>query len=113
MKSIELKVFKENIQGRETFLTTFDLCKSAINAPTQNGLNVDEMMKRLRLLDKVDEHKSLFDVKPEDFKDEMLERKAVLELEDADYNKLKELFNEMKWGVVSKSIIEIHKEFNK
>jgi hypothetical protein len=112
MKSIELKVFKENIQGRETFLTTFDLFKSAINAPTQGGLNVDEMTKRLRLLDKVDEHNSLFDIKTE-FKEEMLETKAVLELEDADYSKLKELFNEMKWGVVSKSIIEIHKEFNK
>jgi hypothetical protein len=113
MKSIELKVFKEYVQGRETILTTFDLCKSSINAPTQNGLNVDEMMKRLRLLDKIDEHKSLFDVKPEDFNDEMLERKAVLELEDADFNKLKELFNDMKWGIVSKSIVEIHKEFNK
>jgi hypothetical protein len=113
MKSIELKVFKENIQGRETFLTTFDLCKSAINAPTQNGLNVDEMMKRLRLLEKVDEHKSLFDVKPEEFKDEMLERTATLELEDSDYTKLKELFKEMKWVVVSKSIVEIHNEFNK
>jgi hypothetical protein len=39
--------------------------------------------------------------------------KATLELEDADFTKLKELFKEMKWGVVSKTIIEIHNEFDK
>jgi hypothetical protein len=113
MKSIELVVAKENIGGRDTFLTTYDLLKSAINNPTQGGFNVDEMIKRLRLLGEVEKHKELFDIKPEDFKDELLERKATLELEDADYTKLKELFKEMKWGVVSKTIIEIHNEFDK
>jgi hypothetical protein len=113
MKSIKLKVAKESIQGRDTFLTTYDLLKSAINNPSQSGFSVDEMMKRLRLLEKVDAHKDLFDIKPEQFNDSMLEREAELELEDSDFSKLKELFNEMKWGVVSKSIIEIHKEFNK
>ena len=113
MKSIELLVAKENIGGRETFLTTYDLLKSAINNPTQGGFNVDEMIKRLRLLAEVEKHNELFDIKPEDYKDEMLERKATLELEDADFTKLKELFKEMKWGVVSKTIIEIHNEFDK
>ena len=113
MKSIELKVAKENIGGRETFLTTYDLLKSAINNPTQGGFNVDEMIKRLRLLNEVDKHKELFDIKPEDFKDEMLDKKATLELEDADYTKLKELFKEMKWGVVSKTIVDLHTEFEK
>jgi len=113
MKSIELKVSKEPIQGRDTFLTTYDLLKSAINNPSQSGFSVDEMMKRLRLLDKVDEHKGLFDIKPDDFSDSMLERKATLELEDSDFSKLKELFNEMKWGVVSKTIVDLSKEFDK
>ena len=107
MKSIELLVAKENIGGRETFLTTYDLLKSAINNPTQGGFNVDEMIKRLRLLAEVEKHNELFDIKPEDYKDEMLERKATLELEDADFTKLKELFKEMKWGVVSKTIVDI------
>jgi hypothetical protein len=113
MKSIELVVSKENIGGRDTFLTTYDLLKSAINNPTQGGFNVDEMIKRLRLLGEVEKHKELFDIKPEDFKDELLERKATLELEDADFTKLKELFKEMKWGVVSKTIVDLSKELDK
>jgi len=113
MKSIELKVAKENISGRDTFLTTYDLLKSAINNPTQGGFNVDEMIKRVRLLGEVDKHKDLFEITEGKFDDAMLERKATLELEDADYTKLKELFKEMKWGVVSKTIIEIHNEFDK
>ena len=113
MKSIELKVAKENIGGRDTFLTTYDLLKSAINNPTQGGFNVDEMIKRLRLLNEVDKHKDLFEITDGKFDDAILERKATLELEDADFAKLKELFKEMKWGVVSKTIIEIHNEFDK
>jgi hypothetical protein len=113
MKSIELKVAKENIGGRDTFLTTYDLLKSAINNPTQGGFNVDEMIKRLRLLNEVDKYKSTFEIEEGKLDDTLLERKATLELEDADFTKLKELFKEMKWGVVSKTIIEIHNEFDK
>jgi hypothetical protein len=40
----------------------------------------------------------------------MLEKKATLELEDADFAKLKELFKEMKWGVVSKTIVDLQAE---
>jgi hypothetical protein len=113
MKSIELKVIKENIQGRDTFLTTYDLLKSAINNPSQSGFSVDEMVKRLRLLNKVEDQKGLFDIKPEDFNDSMLDRTATLELEDSDFGKLKDLFKEMKWGVVSKTIVELSKELDK
>lgn len=113
MKSIELVVAKENIGGRDTFLTTYDLLKSAINNPSQGGFNVDEMIKRLRILGEVEKHKELFDIKPEDYKDEMLDRKATLELEDADFTKLKELFKEMKWGVVSSTIVELSKQLDK
>jgi hypothetical protein len=117
MKSIELKVAKELLPGKnglqDTILTTYDLLKSAINNPSQGGFSVDEMVKRLRLLNKVDEQKGLFDIKPEDFNDSMLERTATLELEDSDFAKLKELFKEMKWGVVSKTIVELSKELDK
>ena len=113
MKSIELKVAKETLQGRDTFLTTYDLLKSAINNPSKDGFGVDEMMKRLRLLNKIDEQKGLFEIKPEDFNDSMLDRTATLELEDSDFSKLKELFKEMKWGVVSKTIVELSKELDK
>jgi hypothetical protein len=43
----------------------------------------------------------------------MLDRKATLELEDADFTKLKELFKEMKWGVVSKTIVDLSNELDK
>lgn len=112
MKSIELKVTKEIIGGRETFLTTYDLLKSAINNPTKEGFSVDEMTKRLRLLNEVDKHKD-FEIKQEEFKDEMLNKKATLDLEDADFAKLKDLFKEMKWGVVSKTIVDLSNEFDK
>jgi hypothetical protein len=113
MKSIELSVSKENIDGKKIFFTTYSLLKSSINNPTQGGLNVDEMIKRLRLLGEVEKHKDLFEINPEDFKDEFLERKATLELEDADFTKLKELFKEMKWVVVSKTIVDLSNQFDK
>ena len=108
MKTIKLKVYKEDIGGRDTFLTTYDLLMSAVrNTNPQQGITVDEMAKRMRLLTEIDKHKPMFNIKPEDFKDSCLELEADLELEDADYSKLKELFKEMKWGVVSSSIVEI------
>jgi hypothetical protein len=113
MKSIELKVAKENIGGRDTFITTYELLKSAINSPTKEGFSVDEMIKRVRLLGEVDKHKDLFEITEGKFDDAMLERKATLELEDADFAKLKELFKEMKWGVISKTIIDLSNEFDK
>jgi hypothetical protein len=112
MKSIELKVTKENIGGNDMFFTTYDLLKSAVNNP-QEGLNVDEMVKRLRLLNKLDEHKELFSTVSETLSDSDLEKKATLHLEDADFTKLKELFNVVKWTVVSKTIVDIHTELSK
>lgn len=112
MKSIELSVSKENISGRDTLLNTYDLLKSVINNPTQGGLNVDEMIKRLRLLNELDKYESTFTFKEGEVNDELLAKKETLELEDSDFNKLHELFKEMKWGVVSKTIIELSKQFN-
>jgi hypothetical protein len=117
MKSIELVVAKELLPSKngmqDTFLTTYDLLKSAINNPAQGGFNVDEMIKRLRLLGEVEKHKELFEINPEDFKDDFIDRKATLELEDADFEKLKELFKEMKWGIVSKTIVDLSSQFEK
>lgn len=108
MKTIKLKVYKENIQGKDMFLTTYDLLKSAINQPTQGGFSVEDMKKRLRLLSVLDQHKSTFEIAEKDFNDEKLNLEADLHIEDADYEILKGLFKEMKWGVVSQSILEIH-----
>ena len=112
MKTIELKVGKEEINGKQTFFTTWDVLKMAVNNPEQGGFNVEEMMKRLKLLEKLDEHKDLFFINEGEFTDDRLERKATFELEDSDYEKLKMLFSQVKWTVVSKFIVDLNKELS-
>lgn len=110
MKTIELKVVKEEIMGNPTIFTTYDVLKMAVNNPEQGGFNVEEMMKRLRLLEKLDEHKELFG---KQFKEnEDLNVTATLELEDSDFEKLKSLFTQVKWQVVSKFIVDLSKEIS-
>lgn len=108
MKTITLKVYKEEINGRQTFLTTYDLLKSVINQPNREGFNIDEMQTRLRLLGIIDKHKAVFEIKEGEFKDEMLDLEVELEMEDADFKKMSELFKEMKWGIISSAIIDVN-----
>jgi len=111
MKSIQLKVVKENVQGRDTFFTTYDLLKMTINSPQEKGFDVNEMIQRLRLLNKLEEHKDVFKIKEgNEFKDEDLLLTDTLQLEDADFAKLKELFTHMKWAIFSQTIVDLHKE---
>lgn len=111
MKTITLKVTKENIGGNDFYFSTFDLLKIAINNPQKGGFDVDEMMKRLRLLEKLDAHKEKFEIGEKAITDEMVGLEATLELEDADFNKMKELFKLAKWNVVSNTIVELSKVF--
>jgi len=113
MKSINLKIKKENIQGRDMFFSYYELLKSVINNPVRDGFSVEEMQQRIRLMNKIKEHHLMFDIKEGEFNDSMLDRTAVLELEDADYDKLKQLVSAMRWGLVAESIIEFSEEFNK
>lgn len=110
MKTLKLKVGKEEHVGRPTFITTYDLLRTAINNPEQGGFDVEEMMKRLRLLEKVDQFKDKFTIKDGEFTDEKLLLEDTLELEDSDYEKLKELVKKMKWGIVSKFIVDLHQD---
>lgn len=107
MKTIKLKVYKEEIGGRPTFLTTYDLLKTAINQQPQGGFSIDEMQVRLRLLGIIDAHKQMFDIKEGEFTDELLEREVEVNFEDADFDKLKTLYRETKWGAVSSTIVEV------
>jgi hypothetical protein len=112
MKSINLKVVKEEINGVPTVLTTHALLRMAVNSPEQGGYDIDEMMKRLRLLEKIDAFKDKFTIKDEkqEPSDEFLATEATLELEDSDFEKLKSLFTKMKWGVLCNYIIELNEE---
>jgi hypothetical protein len=113
MKKIELKVSKEEINGQKMVFTTYDLLVVAINKPVEGGFNVEEMRKRIRLLNELDKHKDLFKgtekIKPEDSVEKF--PKANFELEDADYDNLKELVHGTKWGLVSRTILELCEEF--
>ena len=109
MKTVNLKVIKENIAGRDTFLTTYDLLKMVINNPKEGVFKVDEMIKRLRLLEKLDAHKEAFTIKDVDYENS-LDVTAELSLEDADYNELKSLLKEMKWGVISQAVVDLTNE---
>jgi hypothetical protein len=107
MKALEFKFGKEKIQGRETFFSTPEMLKVAVNnIPREGGLNVKEMSTRLRLLKIIEAHTE-FIVEEKDFTEALLTVKKTVEFEDADFTKLKELFNEVKWSVVSEFIIEL------
>ena len=113
MKSIEFKFGKEKVQGRDTFFSTADLLKAAVNnIPREGGMDVKEMATRLRLL-KVIEAQPEFAVEEKDFTEEHLSLKKTVEFEDADFTKLKQLFGEVKWGVVSEFIIKLDEELGK
>jgi hypothetical protein len=107
MKALDFKFGKEKIQGRETFFSTADLLKVAINnVSKEGGLNVKEMSTRLKLLKIIDAHPE-FSIDEKDFTDDMLSLKKTIEIEDADHQKIKELFAEVKWGVICEFIIEL------
>ena len=113
MKSLELKFGKEKIQGRDTFFSTAELLKVAINnIAREGGLTVKEMSTRLRLLKVIDNHPE-FLIDEKDYSDSLLTVKKTIDIEDADFSKLKDLFGEVKWGVVSEFIIELDNDLSK
>ena len=110
MKTITLRFAKEKVLGRETFFSTLALLKSAVNNVTsQQGLSVDEMSKRLKILDVLESHSDM-DVEEGSFSDDLLKKEKEIQLEDADHDKLKQLFGEVKWMVLAKFIVELDKE---
>jgi hypothetical protein len=113
MKTIELKVAKEMHGGNYVLLTSYDLIKSAINNAPQGGYTPEEMRTRLNLLDKLDEHRSEFALlpAPEKADDLFLKKSVTLELEDAEFSKLQNLMQEMKWGIVSRFIMDTVDQF--
>jgi hypothetical protein len=110
MKVITLRYGKEKVQGKETFFSTVSILKSAINnVSSQQGLSVDEMSKRLKFMDMLNKHPEM-DVDEKEYKDELLLRTKELNLENADFDKLKDLFGEVKWMILAKFIVELDTE---
>jgi len=66
----------------------FDLFKIAVENKGQEGFTIQEMRKRLRVVEALEKNN----------------KKA--EMEDADFETLKACFDAMKWGLVSRDISE-------
>lgn len=67
--------------------------RTAPESNSQGGISVDIMRKRIRVIDAI----------------ELAEKnKASIQLEDADYDELKQCVKDSRWGAVDKMIIEFH-----
>ena len=112
MKTLTLRFGKENVNGQDTFFSTATLLKIAINGTQKDsGISVSEMSKRIKLLDILNQHPE-FDVNEGEFTDNLLNLNKVLEIEDSDYEKIKELFSEVRWKIVCKFIVNLSEELN-
>ena len=108
MKTIKLTAQKETINDQETIFSTYHLLKMAINNPSEKGFDVDEMMQRLKIMSVLDEHKDKFN----DLKEDNLNVQAEVSFEDADFKKLQELYRQMKWAVISQTIVDLKKQLD-
>jgi hypothetical protein len=101
MKIIKLSKGKETISlGAQNDVdleySTVDYIKAVINNRPQDGFSVEEIRKRFRVIDTV----------------EKLEEGAEeLQLEDQDFEVLKQCVNQFKWGVMANSILEFADQF--
>jgi hypothetical protein len=112
MKAITLRYGKEEINGQNTFFSTIGLLKITINnIPKESGIGVSEMAKRIRLLEILNQYPE-YDVSESEFNESMLNMSKTINIEDSDYIKLKELFSEVKWKIVSRFITKLSEEFN-
>ena len=80
--------------GTDEPVTYFALFKVALEARPAQGFTTQEMRRRIRVLNALDENREKFD------------------LEDADFAVLKECFKDMTWGLVSKDIVEAEDYLN-
>lgn len=108
MKTIKLTANKEVVNEQETIFSTYHLLKMVINNPSEKGFDVDEMMQRLKIMAVLDEHKDLF----KELKENNLNVKAEAKFEDADFKKLQELYRQMKWAVISQTIVDLKKQLD-
>lgn len=112
MKTVNLKIQKELIGEKQMIFSDYELLRICVNEQKpEGGFNVEEMIKRMRILNKLDEVKHLFSKNYENDDESYKEVNASIQLEDSDYELLRNLVLSMKWNVVSNSIIELYNYF--
>lgn len=92
MKTIENK----SVIVANKSVTYKDIIVNCVNSvdPKSNGLTVAEMRKRIRILDACEK------------------ATEVIELEDNDFNLLKEIINNMRWGIVDRELLSFSEVFH-
>lgn len=119
MKSVLLVITKEDVRGVATLVTSTQFIKDAVNtpAPQSGGFNIEEMQKRIRILnavDAIDKKEFKFEgTFKEDELEEILKKEALLELEDADMKNLGEIMKSARFGIVSQHIIDLNERIKK
>lgn len=94
MKTIKNKTTQLKISEKEGFADYRFLLKQVVNAPSQGGYSIEEIKTRLRITD-------------------LLEGEGDIDIEDADFKKLKELFDSYKWAIVHKDVVELSEEIER
>lgn len=108
MKTIKLKANKELINDQETIFSTYHLLKMAINNPSEKGFDVDEMMQRIKIMAVLDAHKETF----KDLNEDNYNVEVEVSFEDADFKKLQDIYKQMKWAVISQTIVDLKKQLD-
>lgn len=104
MKTITLELPKRviNPQIKPGSLSGFELIKIALNQQPQGGLSTSEIRKRLKVFDKLESVKSLFEINGI----------AELALEDAEFETLKSCYKETTWAIAEPAITEFEDLLN-
>jgi hypothetical protein len=93
-KTIALGANQEDPKQKQN-ITVAQLAKSCVNAPTKEGFSTDDMRKRIKIL-------------------EVLENATdVISLEDTDFQEAVKCVKDMRWGICDKGIIEFCDLFEK
>ena len=98
MKTI--KLFEEEVElsnGKKIIMSRKDLIQGALDNTPREGFTVSEMKERARI---------------DSALCEAIEKKADLQLEDADFDKLKQLINDQTFVIRHKFIIDFVDEVN-
>lgn len=99
MKTIVLRKFTDvKPQGQETpgvEITSIQLIRNCVNQPTQGGLDIEEMQKRMRVLNVLDK------VNPE---------QTELSIEDADYQTIVSCESKMRYAFPHQAFLDFNKD---
>jgi hypothetical protein len=94
---IPIKVHEKMKADKDRNLSTLDLIKSVLEQRPPDGFTVDEMRKRIKILDKIEASG---------------EGSTVIEFDDQEFALISQLTKTFKWGLLDKFIIEFADSLN-